>query len=913
MATLLLAFSTTSHVSTSLDSGINDNKVARTAQGADWTVLFSDDFEDGKADGWEVIVAEGPSAGWKVEREGTNYVFSGRGHSLVRLKEGGWSDYRFKAKVKLIEGSLHLNYRLSGCIRYFIGFNNGGLYLSRTLPCGTHTDLRRSSAYHAFGQWYTIEILGVGANIKIYIDGVLKIDYTDANPVLFGTIGLEALPGSRVLVDDVQVIGPRPPGPPEGLTWVKTGGPLGGLGYDVRMHPDNPDVMYVTDAWSGVNMSTDGGRTWIASNEGITTRTGPSGDAIPIFSLTIDPHNPNIIWAGTQGIRGIFKSVDGGRTWVEKVNGIIEREGITFRGFTVDPRDSNIVYAAAEISSFVWAGEPRIGREFDLTKGVVYKTTDGGEHWTAIWRGDNLARYVWIDPRNPNVLYVSTGIFDREAANSDARTNTPGGVGIIKSTDGGRTWRALNAASGLKNLYIGTLFMHPQNSDILLAGAGNNAYREGSGVYLSTDGGETWTQALTTGSEPITSVEFSLSDPNAAYAGSPSAIYHSTDGGRTWQRVTTGRIWGPLGIRAGFPIDFQVNPRDPNRLFANNYGGGNFLSEDGGRTWVVASRGYTGAQLHDLAVYPTDPRRVYVIGRTGPFRSLDGGTNWEGLNFEPATFGEWYAVALDPQSPQNVLISDEHQGVLLLSTDGGLHWQIVFRHPQVDASDFRRRHGFKAIAFAPSDPRVVYAGMSRERRNIDEGRADPSFGIYKSTDGGLTWREANDTNTKTQNINDIAVDPRDANVAYAATVKSGMFKTTDGGKSWRAINAGLAVLDIRALSIDPQNPQTLYAGAEGGGVYKSTDGGTRWVSISAGMDPQAAIRSIVIDPTNSQVVYAADLRTGVYRSEDGGKMWVRINDGLRTRAVKALAISTDGKVLYAATEGEGVFRLNLPL
>ncbi|NIT78764.1 MAG: hypothetical protein GWO44_18205, partial [Thermoplasmata archaeon] len=94
---------------------------------------------------------------------------------------------------------------------------------------------------------------------------------------------------------------------------------------------DNPDVMYVTDAWAGVHMSTDGGQTWFPSNEGITTRAGESGDAIPVFCLTIDPHNYDIIWVGTQNVRGIFKSTDGGRTWVEMDNGVVEYEGITFR------------------------------------------------------------------------------------------------------------------------------------------------------------------------------------------------------------------------------------------------------------------------------------------------------------------------------------------------------------------------------------------------------------------------------------------------------------------------------------------------------------------------------------------------------------------------------------------------------
>ena len=245
---------------------------------------------------------------------------------------------------------------------------------------------------------------------------------------------------------------------------------------------------------AGVFMSTDGGQTWFPSNEGITTRTGESGDAIPVFCLTIDPHDFNIIWIGTQNVRGIFKSVDGGRTWVKMDNGVIENEGITFRGITIDPHASDIVYAAAEISSWVWAGEGRNGREFDMTQGVVYKTTDGGQNWAPIWRGDSLARYVWVDPRDPNVLYVSTGIFDREAANSAPDSRIPGGEGILKSTDGGETWTQVN--NGLDNLYVGSLFMHPQDPDILLAGTGNNQYFDQAGVYLSTNGGASWQPAL---------------------------------------------------------------------------------------------------------------------------------------------------------------------------------------------------------------------------------------------------------------------------------------------------------------------------------------------------------------------------------------------------------------------------------
>jgi uncharacterized protein (TIGR03437 family) len=355
----------------------------------------------------------------------------------------------------------------------------------------------------------------------------------------------------------------------------------------------------------------------------------------------------------------------------------------------------------------------------------------------------------------------------------------------------------------------------------------------------------------------------------------------------------------------------QVDPWDPDRIFINNYGGGNFLSEDGGVTWEVASKGYTGAQLHDIDVHPGDHRRVYTIGRSGLFRSEHLGEDWEGLYYMPRDFAEWYAIALDPSNPQRVLCSDEHQGILLWSADGGRQWSVQFVHPEVMADDFHRQHGFKDIAFAPSNPSVVYAGMRRERRNIAEGRADPSFGVYKSTGGGQEWEEANDVNTADRNINALAVDYSSEDIVYAGTVKGGIFRTLNGGQTWRSLNNGLAVLDVRALAIDPQDPKVLYAGAEGGGIYKTTDGGAIWVQSSNGLDPQASIRDIVLDPTGPQIVYAADVMTGVYRSEDGGQLWVSINRGLRTRAVKALAISSDGSTLYAATEGEGVFRLDV--
>jgi photosystem II stability/assembly factor-like uncharacterized protein len=873
------------------------------AQGPGEVVLYQENF-DGQAQGWEL------EPGWRMV-EG---ALCGEGHQWARSTAGPWQDFRVQFRLKLLQGCIHLVYRLNETGRYFIGFHEDGADLNKQYWPDTFMNGLASSVIphspstssgHSLGDWHQVEIVGQGASLRFLVDGQMEWEYTDSDPLAGGTFAFETLDDAVACIDDVVVYGPAPtptPTPDRRFTWVRTGGPLGGLGYDVRMRPDNPDVMYVTDAWAGVFMSTDGGQTWFPSNEGITTRTGESGDAIPVFCLTIDPHDYDTIWIGTQNVRGIFKSTDGGHTWAQMDNGVVENVGITFRGFTVDPRSSDIVYAAAEVSSWVWSGEERSGREFDMTQGVVYKTTDGGQNWTAVWRGDNLARYVWIDPRDPDVLYVSTGIFDREAANSIPDSRISGGVGVVKSTDGGQTWTGAN--NGLVNLYVGTLFMHPANPDILLAGAGNNQYYDRGGVYLSTDGGESWQQTLR--GDNIESVEFASSQPDVAYAGSADAVYRSEDGARTWQRVAGGENgWGPPGVRAGFPIDFQADPRDPDRIFANEYGGGNFMSTDGGRTWTVASKGYTGAQVRDIAVDPTAAGRAFAAARSGLFLSTDGGDDWVGLSYAPAASLEWYVVAVAPTDPQHVLAANNWNGVILQSHDGGWAWRPVSQRPDETMS-------WRAIVFAPSDPATVYAGTSAF---FSAGTFDdrmPAGGIYASRDGGTTWTPANDALSQDANVTGLVVDPRDPQVVYAATGNHGLLKTTDGGQSWVVINEGLpGSPQALSVALHPADASIVYAGLDRAGLYRSADGGTTWQPSAAGMNPEAAVSDIAFDPTDLQVMYAADRFSGVYRSTDGGSVWMPINVGLRTRAVNAMAISSDGQHLYAATEGEGVFRLDL--
>lgn len=222
-----------------------------------------------------------------------------------------------------------------------------------------------------------------------------------------------------------------------------SGRPPGDLGYDIRYNFADPQTWYVTDGSGGFFVSNDRGLTWHASNNGIASLEGTI--IRPVFSATVDPHNPQTIWIGTQIVGHIYKSTDGGQTWVSMDNGVTPNAGLHFRGFTVDPRSSDIVYAQAEVDCYVLR-QDCLSVALGTQGGRVYRTVDGGKNWQVIWEGEALARYLWINPVDPQVMYVSTGIWDRNSLNlsregEQAVRNS--GLGILKTTDGGKTWTIL--------------------------------------------------------------------------------------------------------------------------------------------------------------------------------------------------------------------------------------------------------------------------------------------------------------------------------------------------------------------------------------------------------------------------------------------------------------------------------------
>jgi photosystem II stability/assembly factor-like uncharacterized protein len=886
-------------------------------------LIFRDDFDDPDLPGWEV------SDGVTV-RDGILTIEPGG----QAIKEGVFGEAHLTVRLRRIGlGAVAVHYIAGDEGTYFVHMGDEGVGMILDEQ-GQITDLEHAAVFVPQGEWAELEITWNEELHQVSLNGEFLMEIRPPRPIPAGAIVLRAEGDSIGEFDYLLLLGdtesPEPDQPDHEedvpssseLSWVRLGGPPGGLGYDIRYNFDNPDIWYVTDANAGVHISTDDGLTWHQSNTGIDTESGTSGDSIPIFCLTVDPHNPQIIWVGTDMSGRIYKSTDGGSTWEAKDQGVIHEHEIllSFRGFTVDPRSSDIVYAMGELQlpgNNVWG----LG-----VGGVIYKTTNGGDSWVRIWNGEipsSLTRYMWIDPRDPDILYVSTGIFDRGAVGEgdpDTDADPFGGLGVLKSTDGGATWRTLGKENGLDFLYIGSLFMHPEDPDVLLAAAGHIAHdlaiqqyeqdgRSPMGIYRTSDGGENWTQVLIPDEalgQAFSAVELCPSDPDIVYAGSDASVYRSEDGGLTWKKKSGGIAgWGPPGVRAGWPIDMQCDPEDPNRVFANNYSGGNFLSEDGGSTWVNASTGYSGAQIINLAVDPYNPARVFVGGRSGGWYSNDGGLTWNGIRNPGENTalagGEVAGVAIDPSRPNHILIGT---GEYILEWSGG--------EPVWQTRGYPMDYGpeTSVIEFAPSNPDIVYAGSANHNTMVHTEAYESGHGVILSRDGGASWELITGEVFKNAMVTDLAIDPTDAHLVYVAT-RDGLFRSKDAGGSWQKINGLPPNASVRTVAVNPQDPQSLIAGVPAQGLFISRDAGESWYQVSAGLEPNGDHRDIVFDLAHSGVVYTSDIASGVYRSEDGGESWHKLSEGLTSRAATGLALSMDGNHLYAATSGGGVFRLDL--
>ncbi|MBT8201914.1 MAG: hypothetical protein KJO87_01275, partial [Acidimicrobiia bacterium] len=262
--------------------------------------------------------------------------------------------------------------------------------------------------------------------------------------------------------------------------------------------------------------------------------------------------------------------------------------------------------------------------------------------------------------------------------------------------------------------------------------------------------------------------------------------------------------------------------------------------------------------------------------------------------------------------PNIVLASHELGGRLYRSTNGGQSWQEVFKLSA--PGGIGGMYGFKRIVFAPSTSQVVYAGSSRSSVHLLNNKT--AYGVFKSTKGGVagSWVKASGGQLDKMAINDLAVHPKNHNFVWAATAGHGLWWTHDAGGRWMRIG-GLGPADIRSVALSPADPDVVYVGAYQGGAYRGvhTPGkGWQWFKMAAGIPANDNVLSIVVSPEPPHRVWAGSQLTGVHFWDDIEQEWSSFNQGLEMKTVFDLAISTDGRILYAATHGGGVYRLKRP-
>jgi photosystem II stability/assembly factor-like uncharacterized protein len=906
--------------------------------------FFHDDFEDGKADQWET------GKEWKMETDlQGNHFLTAVGHQYASYTDRKMRGrYIFSCAVFIRKGGIRLHYLINRLGRYVITLESNSILLSKEMADGSSIALRQVRSTIPIEYWNRVEIKNARGQIEVRLNNTLQMRHRDDRPFFIGFPAIETLPNSDVSVDNISLAVDESSVSTFNNIWCGTGGPSGGVGYDIRIHPRDPKIVFVTDVLNGINKSVDGGATWKPKNTGILDRKGPTEDAIPIFSLTIDPNHPHIIWAGCQYSNGIYRSHDTGETWEKRNTGVEASDRISFRGFAVHPQDSNTVIAAAQIQT------KTLGRQFELSYGVFYKTTDGGLNWRRIEGDSSINRVVMYHPKQPQIVYCSTGIFDTEALNSDKSKvpPDPGGAGILKNYSAGEgRWTRKN--NGLTNLYVGFLEMNPKNPEILYAAGYSDVWKDvlPGHVFRTNDGGQNWQQLSAGGrkGDSFTVIAAAPSDTNIVYAASHSAFYRSWNGGKDWQKLwrPDEETWGPEGLLIGFPISIAVHPADKMKVYINNYGGGAFVTEDGGETWKNSSSGYSGADIRAVNIDPLDSDRIFVAGRSGPFRSEDRGGHWTGIA-KGLGIQANYTMIFFPDSRSNLLASGDDHFTIVESKDSGDTWVQIFPSPGLNLPEITRDYISTLAVFSPN-PQVIYAGA---RKTPTIGSFDPSpsasAGIFKSTDRGATWSRFNDGLDNAQSsINHITTHPTDPDIVWASVYQHGIFKTQriQSKLTWTEKNNGLQSSDIRCMAVDPSNPDILYAGSgDGGGLFKSTDGGNNWISINTGIRIHCPsylspigktafgvdlnvhdvsysamyypidwtkILDIALDPGHPDRIYICDLSSGVYVTTDGGAHWALMNDGLINRAVACLDISSDGKVLYAGTYGGGVYRMEI--
>jgi len=695
-----------------------------------------------------------------------------------------------------------------------------------------------------------------------------------------------------------------------GLKW-RSIGPAYASGRiaDFAVNPKNHSEWYVGVASGNIWKTTNNGQTF----KPIFDKYG----SYSIGALAIDPSNSNIVWAGTGENNpqralaygdGIYKSLDGGKSWENK--GLKDSRQIGM--ITIDPRNTNIVFVAAEGS--VWGSGGERG---------LYKTIDGGKNWKKVL---NISEHtginnVIIDPPSPDIMYATS-----EQRRRHVHTKIGGGPesAIYKSTDGGENWRKLK--SGLPSGHVGGMgiAVSPVNTDYVYAII--EAEGKTGGFFRSTDKGESWKKmgAHVSSGQYYNEIYCDPIDVNKVY--SVETVSHVTkDGGKTWQKLSN----------KGRHVDdhaLWIDPTDTKHFLIGG-DGGVYETYDGGQNY---------RHMSNLPV--TQYYRVY-LDNAYPFYNVYGGTQDNNSMGGPSrnvstvgvSSGEWYATLggdgfwgmVDPKDPNIVYSEYQYGNVYRYDKKSG---ERLYIKPQPKKGELTYKWNWNApFIISPHNNKRLYIAANK---------------VFKSEDRGMSWTAISDDLTAKIDRNtwpvmdkywsvdavkkDISISlygmivsfaesPKKEGLLFAGTDDGLIQITENGGQVWTksatfsGVPANTYVSDIFPSNFDENVVFVSFDNRKRDDfkpyLLKSTNKGKTWTSIASDLPKNGTVHSIVQDFKNPELLFAGT-EFGIFFSNNGGSNWIQLKSGIPTIAVRDIAIQERENDIVLATFGRGFYILD---
>jgi photosystem II stability/assembly factor-like uncharacterized protein len=619
-------------------------------------------------------------------------------------------------------------------------------------------------------------------------------------------------------------------------------------------------------------------------------------------SLTVSgvKGRPNEGYFGAVG-GGLWKTTDKGETWSPVTDGQVHSGSVG--AVAVSESNPDIV--------FIGMGEACIRGNIQPGDGV-YKSTDAGKTWTHVGFSDSQAiAKIRIDPANPDIVFVAS--FGKYSVDSEER-------GIFKSTDGGRTWRKVlyrDPKTGGVDIWI------DRNNTKVVYAALWEAFRKeytmssggpGSGLFKSTDGGDTWTEitrnpGMPSGLVGKIGVSASGADSNRVYAVVENAnggLFRSDDAGATWTLVNSGRN---IRQRAFYYTHVTADPHNKDLVYVLNVG--TFRSTDGGKTMVG---GYAGGDSHDLWIDPDDSNHVMHASDGGGSVTYTGLTQptWTARDYPTP---QYYHVISTKKVPYDICGAQQDGSTVCVPSDTGGGGRGGFGGGRGGrgggAPQLYNPGGAEPayIAPDPKDPDVFFSGgnngtfLIRTNRRTGESREVHPYPRMFSGEPSSALVE------RVQWTFPIIFSPVDPNVLYTATQH--VWRTTNAGQTWDKISDDLTRHDpstmgdsggpithdmnapeiyatVFALAPGKTDVNVIWAGSDDGLVHVTRDGGKTWTKVTpAGMPDFGRVSIIDASAFDAGTAYMAvkkpllnDLTPYIFRTHDFGRTWTKIVNGL---------------------------------